>query len=627
MKTYVDDGDIYVSPEGTSVGDGTKASPLDLDTAIEFVREGQKIIVLEGHYIRSSPLVIGKSNDGTKNAMKYLIADSNATERPLIDFDKKSEGAVHSGNYWHVEGIDFARSAGNTKGYTVGGSHNTIENIRTFENGDTGLQISRTDVYEEDKTKWPSHNLILNSISFDNSDPSENNADGFAAKLTSGEGNIFRGTVAYNNIDDGWDLYTKVGTGAIGAVLIENSIAFNNGTLSNGHEGSGDKNGFKLGGEGVHVPHVIKNSLAFDNGTYGFTSNSNPGVIAQNNISVDNGTNLGFTTYNGITTDFTIDGFISIKTEGASKDSYPSALESDHNFMFNGSKSINKSGQEISAEYTDAIFASITEMFNFDDKGKILSVNREQWNNLWSAFEDGIDKEEPVDNTPTPPTGPSAPVPTNPTPSTGSTTSIKPVPTDPTPVEPVEPVVTTPITPVLFIDVAGHWAESYIQRATALGIFKGYPDGEFKPNNYLTRAQATSLIVRALGLHTDEGTPFNDIFEYADETQAEIAAAYKYGIVKGSNNNFNPSAKVTRAQIALMIQRAYEYKTGNIYSASKEAPFSDFGKYDIETVNAISMLFDFEIASGFEGKFMPNNPITRAQAAKIIVNFIDVLNN
>ena len=78
-----------------------------------------------------------------------LIPD--ATERPLIDFDKKSEGVVHSGNYWHVEGIDFARSAGNTKGYTIGGSYNTIEKSRTFENGDTGLQISRTDVYEEDK--------------------------------------------------------------------------------------------------------------------------------------------------------------------------------------------------------------------------------------------------------------------------------------------------------------------------------------------------------------------------------------------------------------------------------------------------------------------------------------------
>ncbi len=395
MKTYAEDGNIYVSPVGTSAGHGTKESPLDLDTAIEFVMEGQKIIVLEGHYVRSSPLEIKKFNDGTKEAMKYLIADPDATERPLIDFDKKSEGVVHSGNYWHVEGIDFARSAGNTKGYTIGGSHNTIENIRTFENGDTGLQISRTDAYEEDKSKWPSYNLILNSISFDNSDPAENNADGFAAKLTSGDGNVFRGTVAYNNIDDGWDLYTKVGTGAIGAVLIENSIAFNNGTLSNGHVGSGDKNGFKLGGEGVHVPHVIKNSLAFGNGTYGYTSNSNPGVIAENNISAENGTNLGFSTYGGIATDFTINGFISIKTSGTSKDSYPSALGSDRNYLFNGTRTVNKSGEELSAEHSADILGSFENLFTFDHKGRILSVKENQWAIIWATFDEVVGPEDP----------------------------------------------------------------------------------------------------------------------------------------------------------------------------------------------------------------------------------------
>src|SRR5690606_23452376 len=105
------------------------------------------------------------------------------------------------------------------------------------------------------------------------------------AKLTSGVGNVFRGNVAHHNIDDGWDLYTKAGQGAIGAVIIEDSIAYANGMLTDGTVGSGDKNGFKLGGEGIHVPHVIRNSIAFDNGAVGFTSNSNPGVIAENNIS------------------------------------------------------------------------------------------------------------------------------------------------------------------------------------------------------------------------------------------------------------------------------------------------------------------------------------------------------
>lgn len=384
MKTYADNGHIYVSPNGTSSGDGSKASPLDLDTAIEFVKPGQYIYVMEGHYIRNSKLEIKKYNDGTESSLKYLWADPAAKTRPVIDFDRKTEGVVHSGNYWHVNGIDFTQSAGNTKGYTVGGSFNIIENIQTYANGDTGLQISRTD-NSNHIADWPSYNLILNSVSFDNRDPSDNNADGFAAKLTVGEGNIFRGTVAHNNIDDGWDLYTKVGTGAIGAVTIEDSIAYNNGFLTDGTVGAGDKNGFKLGGEGVHVPHIIKNSVAFGNGAAGFTSNSNPGVIARNNYAFNNdGGNMVFTTYGHITPDFSIDGFISFYTderEKKTKDNYQHQ-ESEKNFMYNGIDSINKSGISLPPDVIQSL-ASIQD-FERDQKGNI------NWNGVWSVFGDFI---------------------------------------------------------------------------------------------------------------------------------------------------------------------------------------------------------------------------------------------
>lgn len=361
-KSYVPNGDIYVSPIGSANGTGTENSPLDLDTAVAFVKAGQKIVMLDGSYVRNSKLEIKKYNDGTPQDMKYLVAAPGA--KPVIDFNKQSEGVVLSGNYWHVKGIDFKRSADNTKGFTVGGNYNIVEASRFYENGDTGLQISRTDD-SEDKAQWPSYNLILNSESFDNRDPSDNNADGFAAKLTVGEGNIFRGCISHNNIDDGWDLYTKAGSGAIGAVLIEDSIAYNNGTLTNGTVGQGDKNGFKLGGEGIHVPHMIRNSIAFGNGAYGFTSNSNPGVKSENNIAYNNArANLSFTTYTGISTDFKIDGFVSYQkdyTGSGVKDNYPSNLSSDKNYLFNGSVSVNKSGVKL----TDANFVSLQPMIPY----------------------------------------------------------------------------------------------------------------------------------------------------------------------------------------------------------------------------------------------------------------------
>jgi len=366
VKSY--DGDIYVSPEGTTQGAGTIDAPIDLDTAVTYVSPGQTIIVLDGHYKRSSKLEIKKYNDGTAEAMKTLRAAEGT--RPVIDFDKKSEGVVLSGNYWHIIGLDFARSANNTKGFTVGGSYNTIELVHLYEHGDTGLQISRTDqsTHIDD---WPSYNLILNSTSFANRDPSNNNADGFAAKLTSGVGNVFRGCIAHHNIDDGWDLYTKAGSGAIGAVLIEDSIAYSNGFQLGGTELMGDGNGFKLGGEGIHVPHEIRNSIAFNNGTVGFTSNSNPGVIAHNNIGFNNGKgNIVFTTYGGITSDFTISGFISFGTAAIPRDQVPSTAITNSNYFNDGTAYKNGAGITLSEDNFKSLV--MPEQFERNEDGSII---------------------------------------------------------------------------------------------------------------------------------------------------------------------------------------------------------------------------------------------------------------
>ncbi|GAA2777025.1 hypothetical protein GCM10020219_055190 [Nonomuraea dietziae] len=131
---------------------------------------------------------------------------------------------------------------------------------------------------------------MLSVLSHDNADSDGEDADGFAAKLTVGSGNVFRYAVARNNIDDGWDLYTKTDTGAIGAVTIEDSLSYDNGTLSDGGQaGNGDRNGYKLGGEDIGVNHVIRRNIAYNNGKHGFTYNRNPGAMTvSDNISVDN---------------------------------------------------------------------------------------------------------------------------------------------------------------------------------------------------------------------------------------------------------------------------------------------------------------------------------------------------
>ena len=283
-------GTLYVSPNGSASAAGTISNPTTLVSAISRVTSGGEIFLRGGTYNLSQTVVIAPGNDGTSSDRTRLSAYPGET--PVLDFSAQSElttarGLSLNADYWHVYGIVVQKAGDN--GISLGGSNNIIERVVTRNNRDTGLQISRM-ASDTPKSDWPSNNLVVSSESHDNVDSDGEDADGFAAKLTVGTGNVFRDTVSHNNIDDGWDLYTKPDTGAIGPVTIEHSLAYENGTLSNGGQaGAGDRNGFKLGGEDIAVNHVVKNSYAVDNGKHGFTFNSNPGSMTiSNNVSVGN---------------------------------------------------------------------------------------------------------------------------------------------------------------------------------------------------------------------------------------------------------------------------------------------------------------------------------------------------
>jgi hypothetical protein len=283
-------GALYVAPNGTDGAAGTQSAPTTLPSAISRVAAGGTIYLRGGTYAYSSTITIPQTSNGTAAARTTLAAYPGET--PVLNFAAQSESSANRGlqlfgSYWHVKGIVVERAGDN--GIYVGGSDNVIERTVTRYNRDTGLQLGRI-ASSTPAGQWPSDNLILSAESHDNADSDGEDADGFAAKLTTGTGNVFRYAVAHNNIDDGWDLYTKSDTGAIGPVTIEDSLAFDNGTLSDGSQaGNGDRNGYKLGGEDIAVNHVVRRSIAYDNGKHGFTWNSNPGTMTvSNNLSIDN---------------------------------------------------------------------------------------------------------------------------------------------------------------------------------------------------------------------------------------------------------------------------------------------------------------------------------------------------
>ncbi|WP_281299102.1 InlB B-repeat-containing protein [Flavobacterium limnophilum] len=287
---------IYVSPAGKEGNIGTIDRPTTLVNAIKIVIPGQTIYMRGGIYSIASTIFIARENSGTAGNLKRI--EAYADETPILDFSAQSENNLHKGIvldgfYWYFKGITIRRAGDN--GMLLSGNFNTIDNCIFEKNRDSGLQISRYYAAYTSISQWPSNNLILNCESFDNKDSLAENADGFAAKLTCGQGNIFRGCLSHNNSDDGWDLYTKSKTGPIGAILFENCVAYNNGTLTNGSTtATGDKNGFKLGGEGIPVNHVLRRCVAFGNGQHGFTDNNNPGAIEMTNNTSYNNKSNGF---------------------------------------------------------------------------------------------------------------------------------------------------------------------------------------------------------------------------------------------------------------------------------------------------------------------------------------------
>jgi len=256
--------EIYVAPEGDDRAAGTPESPL-ASPAAAFARAapGDVIRLLPGTYRLSETLRAAR--DGTEHSpIRVEPADPNT--RPVFDFsaqptDSKSRGIELPRDWWQIVGLEIVGAGDN--GINITGGHNLVQQCIVRECRDSGIQLG----------SGANHNLVSDCDSFRNADPHNRgeNADGFAAKGRIGPGNVFRNCRAWENCDDGWDLWE-----APLPVRIENCLAFRNGiNLWAIPNFAGDGNGFKLGGNHVPAAHVVLRCVAIDHPHRGFDQNNN----------------------------------------------------------------------------------------------------------------------------------------------------------------------------------------------------------------------------------------------------------------------------------------------------------------------------------------------------------------
>lgn len=171
-----------------------------------------------------------------------------------------------------------------------------------------------------------------------------------------------------------------------------------------------------------------------------------------------------------------------------------------------------------------------------------------------------------------------------------------------------------------FTDTKGHWAEAYIERAVAQGVIKGYPDGRFEPNKQVSRAEFVSMLNRALGNNGVVTIGFTDVsptaWHYADVRRA-VSASYVSGY---SDGTFKPNNNISRQEAAVMIARVLPTygESGRLQNFTDYRSVADWAYTALSKVNGKGYI------SGYtDGKIHPLDPLTRAQAAKIIGDIVE----
>ena len=364
---------VYTSPDAPVNGQGTREDPVDLQTMLNSAMPGQTIIMLDGTYSPAEQYFIPRNVCG-KDGEEITLMPENVGCVKVTGSNMDSPSLMHIvGNYWHIYGIEFCD--GKNKGVSVSGNNNTVELCTMHDVGNSGLQISRYASEPYVQEMWPCNNLIKNCEAYNCCDPARNDADGFAAKLTCGEGNVFYGCISHHNIDDGWDLYAKSTTGPIGAVTVENCVAYSNGFLlgddpSDSIVAFGEGNGFKLGGENMYGAHKLINSVSFNNYAKGITSNSGPNCqvincTAYNNSLKGGSYNLSLYTKQSNEKAWVVDGVISLATNGTTAAELGSSngvlysLRSRTNYLFDGEKSENNQGVKATEDWFESADVSI----------------------------------------------------------------------------------------------------------------------------------------------------------------------------------------------------------------------------------------------------------------------------
>jgi len=165
-------------------------------------------------------------------------------------------------------------------------------------------------------------------------------------------------------------------------------------------------------------------------------------------------------------------------------------------------------------------------------------------------------------------------------------------------------------------DISGHWAQTTIQSWVDNGLIKGYPDGTFKPDNNITRAEFITLVNRAFEYTNTAPISFTDVNQnawYASAIGVAVEAGYISGYPDGTMKPENPISREEAATIIMRIKNLVANPAA--VSVYTDASSITWGKGEVGAVTAAKIMQGYP-----DGSFMPRGLITRAETVIALDN-------
>lgn len=167
-------------------------------------------------------------------------------------------------------------------------------------------------------------------------------------------------------------------------------------------------------------------------------------------------------------------------------------------------------------------------------------------------------------------------------------------------------------------DYSNHWAQKTIEKWSGKNVINGFPDGSFKPNQSITRAEFATLVNGLFNLtDSTNAKKYEDVLS-SQWYKKDVDVISSHGVMNDYENNFKPDQYITREEATFAISNIYNIISNNT-DAENSNSFKDSDKISEWATNSIYSLYNKGYISGRpDNSFDPKGNLTRAEMVTLI---------